>query len=145
MSRKDRPLSSRELLSRIGLSEDAPNDLIQNEPLDALLHDLDGDLGAVLRERHALLNQTHRFKPGDLVTWKPGLQNRRVPLYGQAAVVIGMLDEPVLDSEQESGSTYFREPLDIVLGVIWDRGPNRGEFVTFHFDSRRFQPWGEEV
>ena len=52
-------------------------------------------------------------------------------------------DQPLLDSEQESGSTYYREPLDLVLGVIWDKDPGRGDFVTFHFDSRRFQPWQE--
>ena len=47
MSRHDRPLSSRELLSRIGLSEDAPSELFDEGALD----DLEGDLGAVLRER----------------------------------------------------------------------------------------------
>lgn len=141
MARKDRPLSSRELLSRIGLSEDAPNDLIQNESLDDLLHGLEGDLGGVLRERYARLNQSHRFKPGDLVTWKPGLMNRRVPLRGQPAVVVSVLAEPILDTETESGSTYFREPHDLVLGVIWDKEPGRGDFVLFHFDSRRFEPW----
>ncbi|NCA71995.1 MAG: hypothetical protein EOM91_18330 [Sphingobacteriia bacterium] len=141
MARKDRPLSSRELLSRLGLNEDAPNDLIQNESLDDLLQGLEGDLGVVLRERFARLSQSHPFKPGDLVTWKPGLMNRRVPLRGQPAVVVSVLDEPVLDNETESGSTYYREPHDIVLGVIWDQEPGRGDFVTFHFDSRRFEPW----
>jgi hypothetical protein len=141
MARKDRPLSSRELLSRLGLNEDAPNDLIQNESLDDLLHGLEGDLGVVLRERFARLSQSHPFKPGDLVTWKPGLMNRRVPLRGQPAVVVSVLEEPVLDNDTESGSTYYREPQDIVLGVIWDKEPGRGDFVTFHFDSRRFEPW----
>jgi len=143
MARQPRPLSSRELLSRIGLSEDAPQDLIQNEPLDDLLQDLHGNLGGVLRERLRRLQQPHRFQVGDLVTWKPGLKNRRVPLHGQPAVVVAVLDEPIRDSDQESGSTYFRDPLDIVLGVIWDKDPGRGDFVTFHFDSRRFEPWQE--
>jgi hypothetical protein len=97
----------------------------------------------VLRERLRRLQQPYRFLVGDLVTWKPGLKNRRVPLNGQPAVVVAVLDEPLLDSEEESGSTYFRDPLDIVLGVIWDKDPGRGDFVTFHFDSRRFQPWQE--
>lgn len=34
-------------------------------------------------------------------------------------------------------------PHALVLGVIWDQEPGRGEFTTFHFDSRRFQPWQE--
>jgi hypothetical protein len=137
MNRKDRTLSSRELLSRIGLSEDAPPDLFDDGALD----DLEGDLGGVLRERFAVLNAKHQFAPGDLVTWKAGLKNRRVPRYGEPAVVVSVLDAPVLDSEQESGSTYFRDPLDLVLGVIWDRDPGRGDFVTFHFDGRRFELW----
>lgn len=137
MSRKDRPLSSRELLSRIGLSEDGSTDLIP----DAALDDLEGDLGAALRQRFALLSARHRFAPGDLIAWKPGLKNRRLPRYGQPAVVVAVLDPPVCDTEQDSGSTYFRDPLDLVLGLIWDRDPGRGDFVAFHFDSRRFQPW----
>ncbi|MEA3642104.1 MAG: hypothetical protein VBE63_19505 [Lamprobacter sp.] len=141
MSRQDRSLSSRELLNRIGLNEETPHSLIQDESLDDLLGDLEGDLGSVLRERYALLNQQHPFKPGDLVCWKPGLRNRRVPAYGAPAVVLEVLDQPITDGETESGSTYFREPLSLVLGLFWDREPGRGDFVAFHFDGRRFEAW----
>lgn len=137
MTDKDRPLSSRELMSRIGLTDEIPPELFEEAALD----DLDGDLTGVLRERFALLRKAYRFKPNDLVTWKPGLKNRRAPAYGIPAIVISVLDEPLFDTEQESGSTYFREPLDLVLGLLWDCDPGRGDFVTFHFDSRRFQPW----
>jgi hypothetical protein len=137
MPNQERPLSSRELLSRIGLSEDATDHDFDAAELD----DLDGDLSAVLRERFALLTRPHRFSPGDLVTWKPGLRNRRIPRYGEPAVVVSVLESPVTDSDQESGSTYFREPLDLVLGVIWDGERGRGDFVTFHFDGRRFEAW----
>ena len=140
---KQRPnhLSSRELLARIGLNEDDPRSLLDD---DEPLEDLNGDLGAVLRERYRLLTTAHRFAPGDLVTWKPGLKNKRHPHYGQPAVVIEVLDTPVLDREDEAGSTYFREPLDLVLGLIWDSDPGRGELISFHYDSRRFQPWQEQ-
>lgn len=141
MSRQERSLSSRELLNRIGLNEETPNNLLQDQPLDDLLGDLEGDLGSVLRERYALLNQQQPFKPGDLVCWKPGLRNRRVPAYGAPAVVLEVLDAPIADTETESGSTYFREPLNLVLGLFWDREPGRGDFVAFHFDGRRFQVW----
>jgi hypothetical protein len=141
MSRQDRSLSSRELLNRIGLNEETPHSLLQDQSLDELLGDLEGDLGAVLRERYALLNQPHAFEPGDLVCWKPGLKNRRVPAYGTPAVVLEVLDAPIPDSETESGSTYFREPLSLVLGLFWDREPGRGDFVAFHFDGRRFEHW----
>lgn len=135
MSRNHGPLSSRELHALIGLSDESATPLLDDEPLD----DLNGDLGAVLRERHRALTQPQHFAPGDLVTWKPGLKNRRGPRYGRPAVVVEVLDTPVWDTERDSGSTYFREPLDCVLGVIWDEDPGRGEFVTFHYDSRRFQ------
>ncbi|WP_242523021.1 hypothetical protein [Thiocystis minor] len=65
MTRKNQDLSSRELLTRIGLSDETPSTLLDDEPLD----DLRGDLGAVLRERYRLFSQPHRFAPGDLVTW----------------------------------------------------------------------------
>lgn len=91
-----------------------------------------------------MFDQVHRFAPGDLVTWKPGMKNKRLPRYGQPAVVIGRLEQPVFDGEMEAGSCYFREPLDLVLGMIWDRDPGRGDLIAFHYDSRRFQPWGEE-
>ena len=43
--------------------------------------------------------------------------------------------------ERDAGTTYFREPRDLALGLIWHEGPGRGDLVTFHFDRRRFQPW----
>lgn len=141
MKQRSNPLSSRELLARIGLNEDDPCSLLDD---DEPLEDLNGDLGAVLRDRYRLLTTTHRFAPGDLVTWKPGFKNKRHPHYGQPAVVIEVLDTPVLDREDEADSTYFREPLDLVLGLIWDADPLRGELISFHYDSRRFQPWQEQ-
>ena len=132
-------LSSRELLARIGLDEDAPSNLLDDEPLD----DLSGDLSTILQTRYRLLNDHHAFAPGDLVHWKPGLKNKTCPLYAQPAVV-DVLDPPVRRQDQdEAGSTYFREPLDLVLGLIWNSGAGRGDFLTFHVDSRRFQPWQE--
>ncbi|WP_295542122.1 hypothetical protein [uncultured Thiohalocapsa sp.] len=144
MSRKNQPLSSKDLLHRLGLGDDQPDSLLQDEPLDSLLDDLDGDLGAVLRARQQQMQVTHAFKPGDLVRWKPGLANRRCPRNGTPAVVMEVLDPPIMDNAPESGSTYFREPLSLVIGLIWDRNPNRGDFVTFHVDGRRFEPWTQD-
>ncbi len=137
--RKHQDLSSRELLARIGLNEEHPTNLLDDEPLD----DLSGDLGAVLQQRYQLLSQRHAFAPGDRVTWKPGLKNKRFPRYGYPAVVIEVLESPLLDAEDEAGSPYFREPLDLVLGVIAEDGPGRGDLLLYHYDSRRFQPVGE--
>ena len=140
MSRNHGPLSSRQLHALIGLNDESATPLLDDEPLE----DLSGDLGAVLRERYRALTQPQRFAPGDLVTWKAGLKNRRVPRYGCPAVVVAVLNTPVWDAGQDCGSTYFRETLDCVLGLIWDEDPGRGEFVTFHYDSRRFQLVAED-
>jgi hypothetical protein len=83
----------------------------------------------------------HTFAPGDLVVWKRGMKNHRVPAHGEPAVVLEVLATPVLDTEKDSGYTYFREPLDLVLGLFIDEGACRGEFLAWHFDSRRFELW----
>ncbi|MBK1647821.1 hypothetical protein [Rhabdochromatium marinum] len=139
MPSKNDPLSSRDLLARIGLDQNLGSDLLEDEPLP----DLSGDPCAALQERARLFAQTHKFKPGDLVTWKPGLKNRRVPRSNQPVVVLEVLSEPVFDSDRDSGSPYFHEPLDLVLGLFVENGPNRGDFLSWHFDSRRFQPWAD--
>jgi len=141
MARTPHSQSSQELLSKLGLSNDRHLDLLDDEPLE----DLSGDLGSALRERYQLFQRVHDFAPGDLVTWEAGLKHKRFPRYGQPAVVLEVLATPVLDHQDEAGSTYFREPLDLVVGVIWEEDPGRGELIAFHYDSRRFQPWTEEA
>ncbi len=142
MPSKHDSLSSRDLLARIGLDQElGSNDLLDDEALP----DLTGDPCTALQERAQLFAQAHRFAPGDLVTWKPGLKNRRVPHSGQPAVVLEVLKEPVFDSEKDSGSPYFREPLDVVLGLFVEDGPHRGDFLNWHFDSRRFKPWSGKL
>ena len=81
--------------------------------------------------------EKHTFTPGQIVEWKRGCQNKNSP---GPFIVVSVLDGtevPIFDSESSSGSPYFREPLDIVLGTF---AQTDGTFVTFHYDSRRFQP-----
>ena len=68
-----------------------------------------------LTEAFEKLNEKNTFKPGDIVDWKPGMRNKVA--YGPF-VVVEVLDAPVFDSEDGSGSQYFREPLDITLGKV---------------------------
>jgi hypothetical protein len=135
-------LSSKQLLERIGCNA------LPDESLGLLDDDegLDGDLPALLRGHYHLLKVVkHSFHPGMLVMWKSGLKNRRWPSYGKPLIVVSLLDTPVFDTD-ESGSTYFREPLDMVIGLFLDSGEDRGRFLTFHACSERYQPWpGEEV
>lgn len=81
--------------------------------------------------------QTHTFQARQLVKWKPGLKNKKLPKEGQPAIVLEVLEETLEQVERDPGSPYFREPLDIVLGVI----DEDGDFMTFHFDKRRFEPY----
>src|SRR3546814_14058437 len=48
-----------------------------------------------------------------------------------------MLSPPVIDGTFESGSTYFREPLDIIIGFV----DEDGDFLNYHADARRFEPY----
>jgi len=76
------------------------------------------------------------FRAGQIVQWKPGMRNKRIPDYGQAAIVMDVLNPPVYDSRKElEGSNLFREPLNLALGVKDDDG----DFLIFHFDGRRFE------
>jgi hypothetical protein len=71
------------------------------------------------------------------VKWKENLKNRKLPGKNQPAIVIAILDEPVISTDDESGSPYFLETLDIILGIIVDDG----SFLTFYYDSRRFEAY----
>ena len=94
-------------------------------------------LAGDLEKHYGKYTQSHTFAPGQLVAWKKGLKNRRRPTIGEPAIVIEVLNSPILDVEADPGLPYFREPLDIILGVI----DEDGDFLRYHFDSRRFEPF----
>ncbi len=79
-------------------------------------------------------------EPGDVLRWKPGLKNRRIPNYGQPAIVTEVLDPPLNSLEESSGSAYFREPLTHLLGIL----DTDNELVIFHFDGSRFELYEDE-
>ncbi len=117
------------LLDNLNL-DDGDDDLLAEPPEETSQH------LRVLLER--LTNGRERaLRPGMLATWKPGLKNRRFPRYGEPVVVVALLDNPIINPGDESGSPYFQEPLDLLLGVV--RGDDR-EFLVYHADRRRFQP-----
>jgi len=89
---------------------------------------------ALLRERLNSFLEKQYFQPGDLVQWKPGLKNKRLPQQDEMAVVVEMLPVPVTDQDKASSGSYFLEPLDIKLGLL----DEDGDFVIYHYDSRRF-------
>jgi len=92
-----------------------------------------------LKNRYALMAEKHEFSPGQVVWWKEGLANKTSPKGGDPAVVVSTLPEPTFDPDGNGGSAYFREPLDLVIGIIG----SDGKFRCFHVDSRRFEPYPE--
>ena len=90
-----------------------------------------------LQVAYQSLFQTHTFSKGQLVKWKNGLKNKHLPKENQPAIVLEVLEGTIDQLERDSGSPYFREPLDIVLGVT----DEDGDFMMFHFDQRRFEPY----
>lgn len=82
------------------------------------------------------LLKKENFAVGQIVKWKENLKNRKLPYKNQPAIVVSILDEPVISTNEESGSPYFLETLDIILGIIVD-----DTFLTFYYDSRRFEPY----
>lgn len=118
------------LLDNLNLDED-PEKLLA-EPTEDVGQHLGMLLGRLANRRERVL------RPGMLAMWKPGLKNRRFPRYGEPVIVVGLLEQPIINPDQEAGSPYFHEPLDLLLGVV--RGEEQ-EFLVYHADRRRFQPY----
>lgn len=84
--------------------------------------------------------KAYDFRVGDLVMWKDGLKNKVRPALNEPAIVMAVLEEPLKDqNKQDSGTSYFNEPLDLALGLIDDDG----DFIIFYYDQRRFEPYKE--
>ena len=90
--------------------------------------------------------QKNKFVPGQIVVWKDDMRNRRNPAYGQPAIVVEVLKEPLFDHPSEernsAGTMFFHEPLDMGIGLVDDDGDR----CVFYVDSRRFrQKQSEDV
>ncbi|SEI67474.1 hypothetical protein SAMN05421831_10752 [Allopseudospirillum japonicum] len=92
-----------------------------------------------LLELYERYSQQHIFKKGDLVRWKSGFKDRKLPLEGEPAVVIEVCENPIFDSQDDAGSHYFREPYDIRLGVL----QSDGTFTAYYYNSHRFEPYSK--
>ena len=92
------------------------------------------DRSAELSKLYNLYIDKEDFQPGDLVVWKEGLKNKKRPAYDTPVVVINHFENPILDEKADTGSPYFREPLDLAIGHLDDDG----DFIIYHVDSRRF-------
>lgn len=95
------------------------------------------ETAAILPLRLAAYNVRHNFEVGQLVMWKDGLKNRVRPDYGQPAIVVEVLEAPVVHPTAESLTSDLQDKLDIVLGVMTEDNL----FAFFHFDRARFEPY----
>ncbi len=137
------------------IEEDDAGTSYFREPLDLIIgcFDKEGDFlilhvdsrrfeaansaNAELAALMARLMQKHTLTPGMLVTWKPGLRNKKLPRQGEPLIVQEVLDAPQFDKQSRSGSPYYREPYDLIGGLL----DSDGEYVAYHYDSRRFMPY----
>jgi hypothetical protein len=90
-----------------------------------------------LQEARSAYEQRYDFAVGQLVRWKAGLRNKQLPEYGQPAVVVDLFDEAIVNVAEPADSPYFRERLDVVLGVF----DGDTDFALFHYDAQRFEPF----
>ncbi len=98
---------------------------------------LKDDIDDLIQRNKSFLKKC-ALQKNQVVKWKHGLKNRRFPLENQPAIIVDILNPILISEEKETGSPYFREPLDILLGFIDEK---RGDFLVFHCDSRRFEPY----
>jgi len=103
---------SEKISNLIAASATGDNSIVANEAI------------RTLQNRNRVFNHTFTFHDGMLVTWKPGMKQKQVPEYGQPVIVMQALKDPVFDPEKDSGSTYFREPPDLVCGEFI-----KGDFI----------------
>jgi len=90
----------------------------------------------ILEKKFAdFLHKSEPFGVGDKVRWKKGLKNRKYPKEGQTCLVVEVLETPIIQDTKDSGSPYFREPLDLILALLSDEG----ELMLYHYDKRRFE------
>lgn len=89
-----------------------------------------------LEERYSAFIKHNDFKSGELVKWKPGLRNKNGFKDDDAAIVIEALKNPIFDQKHDSGSPYFKEPLDMLIAFL---DPDNNNFIILYVDSRRME------
>ncbi len=88
----------------------------------------------LLKEAFAKFGEVNTFKPGDLIAFKDGMANKTRPGKGEPVIVYQMI-EPVKDPEASRSTAASAEVLDVQAGYVDDDG----DFLVYHYDSRRFE------
>ena len=95
----------------------------------------DEDYIKQLKGAYSQFKEEPSFQVGQLVKWKKNLKNRKMPKENQPAIVLEVLEKPFLNQEVDMGSPYFREKIDLVLGLL----DKSGNMFAFYYDSKRFE------
>ena len=102
---------------------------------------VDEFLVSELKQRYQCLSETPgKFKAGDIVVWKPGMNNRGgLPESANIMVVTAVMEIPVMDSNFQLLNALGGEAVDLKVGVIVPNPgvPGRMDFVELTIDSRR--------
>lgn len=96
---------------------------------------IDEYIKQLIETNNSFSSKKDEFKVGDLVVWKKGLKHKKVPAYNIPAVVVKILENPIIDEQAPIASPYYGEKLDFLLGILDDDG----DFLCFHYDSQRFE------
>lgn len=109
---------------------------LTEESLQALITQKNQRVANRLRMAHEVFIQGHSFQEGQLVQFKPGMKDRKVPEAGQPTIVMELLDEVLTDPKAGFDTPYATCKYDMVVGVFV-----KGTFTTFYADSRRYEPF----
>ncbi|MCK9342317.1 MAG: hypothetical protein M0P33_00205 [Massilibacteroides sp.] len=92
------------------------------------------------KSAYRILNsEQYKFKPGDIIQFKPGMKNTYRPAYGQPVIVSRVLETPFIQMDNnDTGTPYFNTPVDIVVLMLSRDGEG---WLEFHQDSRRYMPF----
>lgn len=83
----------------------------------------------------------NKFKVMDAVKWIPGLQVMNLPAIAQPAIVLEILDSPVVDEEVELGDPARSIKCDMMIGFMVDGQ----RMITVLADSRRFESYDTDL
>ncbi len=123
------------------MSEDQKKELLKALLDDVLKTAPEGDVTTKIEQLKKAQNTyatCYEFKIGDIVRWKELMKNKSMPEYNEPAIVLDILTEPIFNSRENIGSTYFNEQLNLKLGIITDN-----TFLTFYHEGNRFELYTE--
>ena len=95
---------------------------------------------AYLREVGRRYLVKHDHKPGDLVSWKPGLKDSCLTDYGEPMVVLEVDSAHRSGPHSSLGTNNYNEPMTVRIGICVE---DTSELKGFWIDGNRLEPYVE--